>query len=90
MSDSLADEPDYDVEMPRTDVAEDLRQVMKTAFEKSTDGRIYDAENERIRIRWLKAYVNAAKEYRQLVGDIESREQEERLERLEDLVDELA
>lgn len=87
MSVSEGSEPEYDVETPRADVAEDMEEAMDEALRKFINGRVRDAEKERVRIRWLGAYVKAAKEYRQLVSDIEAREQEERIERLENLVD---
>lgn len=89
---SLAEdsEPEYDVETPRVDVAADMQKAMEESLYNAIDGRVRDAENERVRIKWLRAFISAATEYRQLVSDIEAREQEERIERLEDLVDALA
>lgn len=84
------DEPDYDDEPPRVDVADDLEEVMDEALRKFTNGRVRDEGKERVRQQWLHAYVKAATEYRQLISDIEAKEQEERIERLENLVDELA
>lgn len=86
----LPDEPDYDVETPRTDVADDMQKAMEEALFNAVEGRVRDAENERVRIKWLRAFIAASTEYRQLISDIEAREQEERIERLEQLVDELA
>lgn len=89
MSASLPDEPDYTAETPRADVATDMQEVMDKAKEKFINGRIRKPEHERVRIKWLRAFVSASTEYRQLVSDIEAKEQEERIERLEDLVKDL-
>lgn len=89
MSTALPDEPDYDVETPRVDVADDMQEVLTEAHRKFTSGRIRKPENERVRIKWLRAFVSASTEYRQLINDIEAKEQEERIERLEELVEDL-
>lgn len=48
------------------DVVEDFAGALDEAHRKATEGRVYDPENERIRIEWLRAYTEAIAEYRQL------------------------
>jgi uncharacterized protein YicC (UPF0701 family) len=82
--------PDYADDDDREEVLSDLEDAMAEALRKFTDGRVRDAENEKVRQGWLRAYTGAVKEYRRLVADLEEAEQEQRIERLESLVDELA
>lgn len=49
------------------DVVDDFGEVLEEARRKATAGRVYDSENERIRIEWVRAYAEAAAEYRKLV-----------------------
>ena len=63
---------------------------MDEALRKFTDGRVRKPENEKVRISWLRAYTHAVVEYRRLVSDLEESEQEERLARLEGLIDDLS
>ena len=86
----LPEIPDYDPEDDREDVLEELKEAMDEALRKFTGGRVRKPENEKVRIKWLRAYTHAVGEYRRLVADLEESEQEERLARLESLVDELA
>lgn len=81
--------PDYTDEDSREEVLADLEDAMGEALRKFTDGRVRDAQNEKVRQGWLRAYTSAVTEYRRLVADLEESEQEERIERLENLVDEL-
>ncbi|WP_049904102.1 hypothetical protein [Halococcus agarilyticus] len=85
----LPEIPDYDPEDEREDVLDELKEAMDEALRKFTDGRVRKPENEKVRISWLRAYTHAVGEYRRLVSDLEESEQEERLARLEALVDEL-
>jgi hypothetical protein len=81
--------PDYTDDDGRQEVLDDLEDAMEEARRKFTDGRVRDAENEKVRQGWLRAYTGAVAEYRRLVDDLEETEQEQRIERLESLVDEL-
>jgi len=81
--------PEYTDEASREDVLDELKEAMDEALHKFTDGRVRDAENEKVRIQWLRAYTHAAGEYRRLVSDLEEAEHEDRIERLETLVEEL-
>ena len=81
--------PEYADEDSREDVLGELKEAMDEALRKFTDGRVRDAENEKVRIQWLRAYTHAVGEYRRLVADLEEAEHEDRIERLETLVEEL-
>lgn len=81
--------PEYRHDYDREEVLDELRGAMDDALEKFADGRIRDAENEKVRIKYLRAYTSAVAEYRRLVADIEEAEHEERIARLESLVDDL-
>ena len=85
----LPDLPEYDTDDDREDVVGELGEAMNEAFRKFTEGRIRNPENEKVRIQWLRAYTHAAGEYRRLVADLEESEHEERIARLEQLLDEL-
>lgn len=78
-------EPDTD----RTEVIEDLEEVMEEAHRKAFDGRVRQPEKQRVRIKWLKGYVSAVSEYRKLVKDVRAADQEVRIERLESLVEDI-
>jgi acylphosphatase len=78
-------EPDTD----RSEVIDDLERVMQEAHDNAFDGRVRNAEKQRVRIKWLKGYVSAVSEYRKLVKDVRGADQEARIERLENMVDEL-
>lgn len=81
--------PDYTDDDEREEVLEDLESVMNEALSKVTDGRVRDAENEKVRQGWVRAYTSAVAEYRRLVADLDEKETRERIGRLESLVDEL-
>lgn len=54
------------------DVLTDFGDVLDEAHRKATEGRVYNPENERIRIEWLRAYTDAVAEYRELVESAET------------------
>ena len=86
----LPEIPDYDPEDEREDVLDELKEAMDEALRKFTDGRVRKPENEKVRISWLRAYTHAVGEYRRLVADLEEVEHEERIARLEGLIDDLS
>lgn len=83
----LPDLPEYDTDDDREDVVDELKEAMDEALRKFTDGRVRNPENEKVRIQWLRAYTHAVGEYRRLVADLEESEHEERIARLEQLLD---
>jgi len=83
--------PEYTDEDEREDVLAELREAMDEALYKFVgDGRVRDPEKEQVRIKWLRAYTHAVGEYRRLVADLEEAEHEERIARLEGLIDDLS
>lgn len=68
----------------RDEILELLEDGIDEAHRKVTSGRVYDAEHERVRIKWIRALAYAAGQYRQLVRDRDLEELAERVERLED------
>ena len=79
--------PDYTDETNREEVLEDLEEAMQESLRKFTEGRVRDADNEKVRQGWLRAYTSAVAEYRRLVNDLEEAEHEDRIERLEAMVE---
>jgi hypothetical protein len=83
MATESPDAPDVTVERSREQVAADLADAMDEALRKVENGRVADPENERVRIKWMRAFIAAATEYRQQMADIDEKREDERLERLE-------
>lgn len=83
------DVPDYTSDYDRSEVADNLQDAMSEAFYNATEGRVRDAENERVRVKWLRAAVASATEYRQQLDALEAEEREQRIARLEKQLDDL-
>lgn len=64
-----------------------LEDGVAEAHRKVDSGRVRDAENEKVRIQWVKALGYLAGQYRQLAKDAELEELADRLAELEDLAD---
>ncbi|MFC6724214.1 hypothetical protein ACFQE1_07470 [Halobium palmae] len=77
-SDDEPDVPDRDV------VLGYLEGALEEAHEKVESGRVYDAENEKVRIQWIRGLAYVAGQYRQLKKDKDLEEMEARLERIEE------
>lgn len=82
-----ADEPagDEAEPAPRDEMLDLLEDAVREAHRKVESGRVYDAENEKTRIQWIRALAYAAGQYRQLLKDRELDELRERIEALEDV-----
>lgn len=74
---SDAGSSDYDQMLTTLDTA------IKEDREKIESGRVYDAENERVRIKWIRALAYAVNVRRQVTNDRELTELAERIEALE-------
>lgn len=73
-----ADPPsDYDA------LADTLDAAIAEAREKVESGRVYDAENEKVRIKWIRALAYAVNVRRQVTNDRDLAELTERIEALE-------
>jgi len=77
-SDDSDERSDYDVMLAHLDSAID------EARRKVESGRVYDADNESVRIKWIRALAYAVNVRRQVTTDRDLEDMTERLERLED------
>jgi flagellar motility protein MotE (MotC chaperone) len=68
----------------RDEVLSLLEDGMREAHEKVKSGRVYDAENEKVRQKWIRTLAYAAGQYRQLKKDEDLEELDERLAALEE------
>jgi len=68
---------DYDVMLETLDVA------IEEAKRKVESGRVYDAGNEKVRIKWIRALAYAVNVRRQVTTDRDLEELTERIEQLE-------
>ena len=64
-----------------------LEDGIQEAHRKVEQGRVYDAENEKVRIKWIRALAYATNVYRQTLKDRELEQMRDRLEELEDRID---
>lgn len=72
---------DYDAMLATLDTA------IEEAERKVQSGRVYDADNEKVRIKWIRALAYAVNVRRQVTADRDLEELTERLERLEEQAD---
>ena len=68
---------DYDAMLETLDVA------IEEARRKIESGRVYDAENEKVRIKWIRALAYAVNVRRQVTTDRDLEELTERIEAIE-------
>lgn len=80
-TDDVAGEEQDDYEW----MVDQLDEAIAEARRKVESGRVYDAENEEVRIKWIRALAYAVNVRRQITNDQERAEVEERLEVLEEL-----
>ncbi|WP_158853802.1 hypothetical protein [Halorhabdus sp. CUG00001] len=72
-------------ELPnRDEILDLLEDGIREAHRKVKEGRVYDAENEKVRIKWIRALAYAANVHRQMQNDRDLEELSERLEALEE------
>ena len=82
------DPPGGDVDPGNRDrILELLKDGIREAHRKVEQGRVYDADNEKVRIKWIRALAYATNVYRQTLKDRELEQMRERLEQLEDRID---
>ncbi|MFC7175324.1 hypothetical protein ACFQL0_21690 [Haloplanus litoreus] len=62
---------------------ETLDTAIEEAKRKVESGRVYDAENEKVRIKWIRALAYAVNVRRQVTNDRTLEELAERIEQLE-------
>lgn len=72
----------------RSDEYQEMLESVDTAIEearrKVDSGRVYDPENEKVRIKWIRALAYAVNVRRQVTVDRDLEELAERIERLEE------
>ena len=61
-----------------------LDSAIEEAQRKIESGRVYDAENEKVRVKWIRALAYAINVRRQVTTDRDLEELTERLETLEE------
>lgn len=81
-----ADAGDTETVQPadRDEMLDLLESGVREAHRKASSGRVYDAENERVRQGWIRVLAYSVGQYRQLRKDKDYDEMEERLERIEE------
>jgi len=73
-----------DTHPSRDEVLSLLEDGMREAHKKVESGRVYDAENEKVRQKWIRTLAYAAGQYRQLKKDEDLEDLDERLRELEE------
>lgn len=85
MSKTQPPEPEpFDENMDRSDVLDMVETAMQEVHSKVESGRVYDPENEKIRIKWVKALGYLANQHRQIQKDKDLEELAEEIERLKE------
>ncbi|EMA15504.1 hypothetical protein [Haloarcula marismortui] len=71
-------------ELPnRDEILDLLEDGIREAHRKVKEGRVYDTENEKVRIKWIRALAYSANVHRQMQNDRDLEELSERLEAIE-------
>ena len=65
------------------DMLSTLDTLLDEAMRKVDSGRVYDAENERVRIKWIRVACQVVDTHRKVRADRDLEELSERVERLE-------
>ena len=88
-TDSLSDADDETIE-PTAETVGDLEQLervlntlLSESIQKVQNGRVYDAENERVRIKWIRITKDVVAEKRKVVTERKLQELDARLDALE-------
>ena len=85
MSESKRASADASDDLPnRGEIQDLLEDGIRDAHRKVKEGRVYDAENEKVRIKWIRALAYAANVHRQIQNDRDLEELSERLDQLEE------
>lgn len=82
MSENNANAPPRDEDYEK--MLDALDAAIDEARRKVESGRVYDAENEKVRIKWIRGLAYAINVRRQVTVDRDLEELADRLERLED------
>lgn len=76
--------PDPDGDRDYEAMLETLDVAIEEARRKVENGRVYDADNERVRIKWIRALAYAVNVRRQVTNDRDLEELGARIEALEE------
>jgi hypothetical protein len=82
-TDSPFPDPEALPEDDRERMLELLEDGIREAHRKVETGRVKDPENEKVRIRWVRALSASVSAYRKLRKDADLDELEDRIERIE-------
>ena len=74
----------FDAESDYDDLAATLDAAIAEAQEKVESGRVYDAENEKVRIKWIRALAYAVNVRRQVTNDRDIEELAAEVDRLKE------
>ena len=84
----MSSQPDSpSIELPEDDrerMLELLEDGIREAHAKVQNGRVRDPENEKVRIKWVKALAQSVSAYRRLKRDADLERLEDRIDRIED------
>jgi len=69
------------------DLLATLDMLENEALRKVESGRVYDSENERVRIKWIRIAKDVVAEKRKVMADRDLEELTERIEQLEERAD---
>lgn len=83
-TDASADTRESDTVADYETMLNTLDAAIEEAQRKVESGRVYDADNEKVRIKWIRALAYAVNVRRQVTNDRDLEELSERLEALED------
>lgn len=87
MSDDASAHAREEIDDSYDDLLATLDMLEDEALRKVESGRVYDAENERVRIKWIRIAKDVVAEKRKVMADRDLEELTERLERLEEQSD---
>ncbi|MBV0900162.1 hypothetical protein [Haloarcula salina] len=85
--DASAHAREEDVADSYDDLLATLDMLETEALRKVESGRVYDAENERVRIKWIRIAKDVVAEKRKVMADRDLQELTERIEQLEERAD---
>lgn len=83
-TDASADTREGDTTADYETMLDTLDTAIEEAQQKVESGRVYDADNEKVRIKWIRALAYAVSIRRKVTNDRDLEELSERLEALEE------
>jgi hypothetical protein len=83
-TDASADTREADAGEGYDEMLETLDVAIQEAKQKVESGRVYDADNEAVRIKWIRCLAYAVNVRRQVTNDRDLQELAERIEAIEE------